>query len=59
MKKSQFTEEQIAYALHRHDAGMSVAQVTRRLGISKQTCYRWKKKFAGLAPFKGTPVEGA
>ena len=50
MKKSQFSEEQIAYALHQHEAGMRVAEVTRRLGISEQTFYRWKKKFGGLAP---------
>ena len=29
---------------------MRVAEVTRRLGISEQTFYRWKKKFGGLAP---------
>ena len=29
---------------------MRVAGVTRRLGISEQTFYRWKKKFGGLAP---------
>ncbi len=50
MKKSQFTEEQIAYALHQHEGGMRVAEVTRRLGILEQTFYRWKKKFGGLAP---------
>ena len=31
MKKSQCTEEQIAWALHQHEGGMSVAEVTRRL----------------------------
>ena len=39
MKKSQFSEEQIAYALHQHEGGMSVAEVTRKLGISEATCY--------------------
>lgn len=37
MKKSRFTEEQITYALHQYEGGMSVAEVTRRLGISEQT----------------------
>ena len=50
MKKSQFSEAQIAYALHQHEGGMRVAEVTRRLGVSEQTFYRWKKKFGGLAP---------
>ena len=48
MKKSKFTEEQIAYALHQHEAGLSVGEVTRKLGVSEQTFYRWKKKYGGL-----------
>ena len=32
MKKSKFTEEQIAVALHQHEAGSSVGEVTRKLG---------------------------
>ncbi len=44
MKKSKFTEEQIAYALHQHEAGLSVGEVTRKLGVSEQTFYRWKKQ---------------
>lgn len=48
MKKSQFTEEQIAYALHEVEIGTSVAEICRKLGVSEQTFYRWKKKFAGM-----------
>jgi putative transposase len=48
MKKTQFTEEQIAYALHESEAGTSVADICRKLGVSEQTFYRWKKKFAGM-----------
>ena len=40
MKKSPFTEEQIAWALHQHESGISVAEVVRRRGVSKQTFYR-------------------
>lgn len=50
MKKSKFIEEQIAVALYQHEAGSSVGEVTRKLGISEQTFYRWEKKFGGLAP---------
>ena len=50
MKKSKFTEEQIAVALHQHEAGSPVREVTRKLGVSEQTFYRWKKMFEGLAP---------
>ena len=50
MKKSKFTEEQIAVALHQHEAGFPVGEVTRKREVSEQTFYRWKKKFGGLAP---------
>lgn len=30
------------------EAGVAVGEVGRRLGISQQTFYQWKKKFAGL-----------
>ena len=48
MKKSQFTEEQIAYALHEVELRTGVAEICRKLGVSEQTFYRWKKKFAGM-----------
>jgi len=48
MKKSTFTNEQILYALRQVEAGTPVAEVCRKLGISEQTFYRWKRKFAGI-----------
>jgi predicted DNA-binding transcriptional regulator YafY len=48
MGKKYFTEEQIAFALRQAEAGTSVAEIIRKLGISEQTFYRWKKRFAGL-----------
>ena len=48
MKKSQYTEEQIAYTLHEAEMGTPVADLCRKLGISEQTFYRWKKKYAGM-----------
>ena len=48
MKKGRFTEEQIAYALLQAEIGTSVAEVIRKIGISEQTFYRWKKQYAGL-----------
>jgi len=48
MRKSKFTEEQITHALREVEAGTSVKEVIRRLGISEQTFYRWKRKFEGM-----------
>jgi putative transposase len=48
MKKSKFTEEQIAYALRQAEGGTQVGEVCRRLGISEQTFYRWKAKFGQM-----------
>ena len=48
MKKSRFTEEQIAFALRQSESGTPVEEITRKLGVSQQTFYRWKKKLAGL-----------
>jgi putative transposase len=44
MKKSKFTEEQIAFALRQAEAGTRVAEVCRMMAISEQTYFRWKKK---------------
>lgn len=43
MKKSQFTDEQVAYALRQAEGGTPVLEVCRRLGITEQTFYRGKK----------------
>jgi putative transposase len=48
MKKSKFTEEQIAFALRQAETGTRVAEICRKMGISEQTFYRWKKKYGGL-----------
>ena len=48
MKKSRYSEEQIPYALKQAETGTPVAEVLRRMGISEQTFYRWKKLYGGL-----------
>ena len=48
MRKSKYTEEQIAYTLRQAESGVPVAEIIRKLGITEQTFYRWKKRFAGL-----------
>lgn len=49
MKKKHFSEEQIALALHQAER-TSVEDVTRHLGVSQATFYRWKAKYGGLLP---------
>ena len=48
MKKSRFTDEQIAYALRLAESGTPVADVCRQIGISDATFYTWKKKYGEL-----------
>jgi putative transposase len=48
MKRSKFSEDQIAYALRQAEGGTPAADVCRQLGISEATLYLWKKKYAHL-----------
>ncbi len=48
MKRSRYSDEQIAYALRQAETGTAVADVCRQLGISDATFYVWKKKYANL-----------
>jgi putative transposase len=48
VKMSRFTGEQIACAMKQAETGTPVAEVIRRMGISEQTFYRWKKLYGGL-----------
>ena len=48
MRKSRFSEEQIAMALRQAEAGTTVDEVCRKLGVSQGTFFRWKKRFGSL-----------
>lgn len=48
MRRSRFTEEQIAIALRQVEAGTPVGELCRKLGITETTFYRWKRKYGGL-----------
>ena len=48
MKKSRFTDQQIAFALRQAETGTRVSEVCRKMGISEATFYTWKKKYGGM-----------
>jgi len=50
MKKTRYTEEQIAFALRQAETGTPVKDVIRKMGIAEQTFYRWKRLYGGLGP---------
>jgi putative transposase len=50
VKKSRFTDEQIAFALKQQELGTPVDEVCRKMGIASATFFNWKKKYAGLGP---------
>jgi len=55
MRKSKFTEEQIASIVTQAQAGVPIEELCRKYGISTQTFYRWRSKFAGLTPSDPRP----
>ena len=48
MPRKNFSEEQIAHVLRQAEAGVPVGELIRKVGITEQTFYRWKRKFAGM-----------
>lgn len=50
MKKSRFSEQQIAFILKQVEDGVTVEEVCRKAGIWVQTYYRWRSKYGGLMP---------
>jgi putative transposase len=50
MKKSKFTESQIAFILRQADEGTPITEVCRKAGISEATFYNWRAEYGGLLP---------
>ena len=47
-RRRGYTEEQILAALRHSEGGTTVVEVCRQVGITEQTFYTWKRKYAGL-----------
>ena len=50
MKRSRFTEQQIAFILRQAEEGKTVEEVCCKAGISVATYYNWRSKYGGLMP---------
>jgi putative transposase len=48
MKRSRFTEDQIIGILKEHEAGIAVADLCRKHGVSNASIYKWKAKYGGM-----------
>lgn len=50
MKRSKYSEAQIAFVLKQSEDGTTIGEVCRKTGIREATFYAWRKKYAGLIP---------
>lgn len=50
MKRSKFSEAQVAMILRQVEEGVTVGEVCRKAGISEATFYVWRKRYGGLMP---------
>lgn len=50
MKKTRFTDEQIAFVFKQAELGVPVEEVCRKIGIAERTFYCWKSKYRGMLP---------
>ena len=48
MKKSKFTETQIAKAINEHEAGRKAEEICREMGITSATFYKWRQRYSGM-----------
>ena len=48
MRRRRFSEEQVIGIPKEHQAGLAVAELCRKYGISDATFYKWRSKYGGL-----------
>ena len=48
MKRRLFTEDHIIGMLKEHEAGVPVAELCRKHGVSNASIYKWKAKYGGM-----------
>ncbi len=48
MRKSKFTDKQIIDILKEIEAGAPVVETLRTKGVSRDTYYKWKRKYSGM-----------
>ncbi len=48
MKRKRFTEEQIIFTLRQAESGVPIKELCRKIGVSENTYYRWKKKYGSM-----------
>ncbi len=58
MKRSRYTEDQIIGILKEHEAGVSVADLCRKHGVSDATVYKWKAKYGGMDVSEAKRLKG-
>ena len=53
MPKKRYTDEQIAFALRQAEAGATIGEICRKMGVAEATFYRWKRvRHRSLEPFR-------
>ena len=48
MNRNRFSEEQIIAILKEHEAGLPVADLCRKHGVSDASIYKWKARYGGM-----------